>query len=79
MDWNNVADEYEALYETTTVQFLPHFLDVLKPRRGFTLTDVGCGPGVVSIAAAKAGATPSHCCSRSGRSVAVVSSGSRSR
>ena len=57
MDWNNVADEYESLYETTTVQFLPHFLDVLKPRRGFTLTDVGCGPGVVSIAAAKAGAT----------------------
>lgn len=55
-DWGSVANEYEKESEPITGHFLSHFMDILKPHRSFRVTDVGCGPGVVSMAMAKAGA-----------------------
>ena len=56
-DWDDYAEEYESKFEDVTAYFTPHFVDWVDPRgRGFVVVDVGCGPGVVSMAMAERGA-----------------------
>ncbi len=56
-DWDDYAADYETKFEDITAYFVPHFVDWVNPRgRGFVVVDVGCGPGVVTMAMAERGA-----------------------
>lgn len=56
-DWDDYATCYENEFEDVTAYFTPHFVDWVNPRgRGYVVVDVGCGPGVVSLAMAERGA-----------------------
>lgn len=56
-DWDEYASHYEADFEDVTGYFTPHFVDWVNPRgKGFVVVDIGCGPGVVSMAMAERGA-----------------------
>lgn len=56
-DWDAQADVYESKWEDVTGYFVPHLVDWANPRRrGFVVVDVGCGPGVVTMAMAERGA-----------------------
>jgi SAM-dependent methyltransferase len=56
-NWDDYASEYEAKFEDVTGSFAPRFVDWVNPQRNpFVVVDVGCGPGVVSMAMAERGA-----------------------
>lgn len=56
-DWDDYASHYEADFEDVTGYFAPHFVDWANPRgRAFVVVEIGCGPGVVSMAMAERGA-----------------------
>lgn len=56
-NWDDYAGEYEAKFEEVTGYYAPHFVDWVNPRgRAFVVVDIGCGPGVVSMALAERGA-----------------------
>lgn len=56
-DWDDYASEYETKFEEVTGFFMPDFVDWVNPHGAeFVVVDVGCGPGVVSLAMAARGA-----------------------
>jgi ubiquinone/menaquinone biosynthesis C-methylase UbiE len=55
-DWDAIADTYEARFEPTTGFALDHYLRWVEPAPGRVIADVACGPGVVALACAEAGA-----------------------
>ena len=56
--WARVADKYDAVWSTSTRQFIPPLLAAAEVSAGLSLLDIGCGPGYVSAAAAERGAIP---------------------
>ena len=56
--WERVADKYDSVWSSSTRQFIPPLLDAAEVSAEMSILDVGCGPGYVSAAAAKRGATP---------------------
>ena len=54
--WQRVAEKYDAVWSTSTRQFIPPLLDAAEVSSGMSVLDVGCGPGYVSAAAAERGA-----------------------
>ena len=56
--WKRVASQYDSTWATSTRQFIPPLLDAAGVSGNMSILDVGCGPGYVSAAAAKRGATP---------------------
>src|SRR5438067_13079110 len=57
--WQRVAGKYDAVWSSSTRQFIPPLLDAAEVSTGKSVLDVGCGPGYVSAAAAERGAAPS--------------------
>src|SRR5437879_13088551 len=55
--WERVADKYDSVWSSSTRQFIQPLLDATEVFAGSSVLDVGCGPGYVSAAAAKRGAT----------------------
>jgi SAM-dependent methyltransferase len=56
--WARVADKYDAVWATSTRQFIPPLIDAAGVSAEMSILDVGCGPGYVSAAAAECGAIP---------------------
>jgi SAM-dependent methyltransferase len=54
--WERAASSYESTFATATCQFIPALLDAADVRRGRSVLDVACGPGVVAAASAERGA-----------------------
>src|SRR5262249_24791032 len=54
--WQRVANKYDSTWSGSTRQFISLLLDAAE--LSGKILDVGCGPGYVSAAAAKRGATP---------------------
>jgi ubiquinone/menaquinone biosynthesis C-methylase UbiE len=54
--WRRVADKYDAIWSTSTRQFIPPLLEAAEVSEKMSILDVGCGPGYVSAAAAERGA-----------------------
>jgi len=54
--WQRVANKYDSTWSGSTRQFISLLLDAAEVSG--KILDVGCGPGYVSAAAAKRGATP---------------------
>ena len=55
--WERVAGKYDAVWASSTRQFIAPLLDAAEVRSGMAVLDVGCGPGYVSAAARERGAT----------------------
>lgn len=55
--WERVAGEYDSVWSSSTRQFIAPLLNAAEVREGMEVLDVGCGPGYVSAAASKRGAT----------------------
>ncbi|MGH7537019.1 MAG: class I SAM-dependent methyltransferase [Gemmatimonadales bacterium] len=56
--WQRVADAYTAAWPALTTQFAEALLEASAVGPGTRVLDVACGPGVVSAAVARRGATP---------------------
>jgi len=56
--WERVADKYDSVWSTVTRQFIPYLINTAEVKAGMSVLDVACGPGYVSDAVRKAGATP---------------------
>ena len=56
--WERVADKYDSVWSLLTRQFIPYLINSAEVRAGMSVLDVACGPGYVSDAVRKAGATP---------------------
>jgi SAM-dependent methyltransferase len=56
--WQRVAGKYDAVWSSSTRQFIAPLLDAAEVGPGMSLLDIGCGPGYVSAAAAERGAVP---------------------
>jgi SAM-dependent methyltransferase len=56
--WERVAHKYDSVWSLLTRQFIPYLVDVAAIKAGMSVLDVACGPGYVSDAARKAGASP---------------------
>lgn len=56
--WERVADKYDAVWSSSTRQFIGPLLDAAEVREGMPTLDVGCGPGYVSAAARERGTKP---------------------
>jgi SAM-dependent methyltransferase len=56
--WERVAAKYDAVWSSSTRQFIPPLLDAAQVGEKMAVLDVGCGPGYVSAAAAERGAVP---------------------
>jgi SAM-dependent methyltransferase len=54
--WERAANSYEAAFATATSQFIPALLDAADVRRGRSVLDVACGPGLVAAASVERGA-----------------------
>jgi ubiquinone/menaquinone biosynthesis C-methylase UbiE len=55
--WERVADKYDSVWSTVTRQFIPYLINAAEVEAGMSVLDVACGPGYVSDAVRKAGAT----------------------
>src|SRR5205823_11259955 len=49
---------YDSVWSTVTRQFIPYLINTAEVKAGMSMLDVACGPGYVSDAVRKAGATP---------------------
>jgi ubiquinone/menaquinone biosynthesis C-methylase UbiE len=56
--WQRVADKYDSTWSSLTRQFIPYLIDAAQIAPGMAVLDVACGPGYVSAAAKKLGASP---------------------
>jgi SAM-dependent methyltransferase len=56
--WQRVADKYDSVWSSLTRQFIPSLLADARVSTGMLVLDVACGPGYVSAAAKRLGATP---------------------
>jgi ubiquinone/menaquinone biosynthesis C-methylase UbiE len=56
--WERVADKYDAVWSSSTRQFIGPLLDAAEVSEGMAVLDVGCGPGYVSAAVRERGANP---------------------
>jgi SAM-dependent methyltransferase len=56
--WERVANKYELTWSSLTRQFIPYLIDATQIAPGMSILDVACGPGYVSVATKKLGATP---------------------
>jgi ubiquinone/menaquinone biosynthesis C-methylase UbiE len=56
--WERVADKYDAVWSSSTRQFIGPLLDAANVGEGMSVLDVGCGPGYVSAAVRERGAKP---------------------
>jgi ubiquinone/menaquinone biosynthesis C-methylase UbiE len=56
--WERVAQEYDSTWSSSTRQFIAPLLEAANVSPGMSVLDVGCGPGYVSAACRKVGATP---------------------
>jgi SAM-dependent methyltransferase len=56
--WERVANKYDSVWSSSTQQFISPLLEAADVSSGMSILDVGCGPGYVSAAAAKRGASP---------------------
>jgi ubiquinone/menaquinone biosynthesis C-methylase UbiE len=56
--WERVANKYELTWSSLTRQFIPYLIDAKQITPGMSILDVACGPGYVSVATKKLGATP---------------------
>lgn len=56
--WERVAHKYDAVWSSSTRQFIRPLLDAAEVAPGMSVLDVGCGPGYVSAAVADRGALP---------------------
>lgn len=54
--WNHHVDVYEAVFEPLSNSFARHALDLLAPRAGERLIDIGAGSGGAALLAAGRGA-----------------------
>jgi SAM-dependent methyltransferase len=56
--WQRVADKYDSVWSSLTLQFIPSLLEDASVSAGMLALDVACGPGYVSAAAKQLGAVP---------------------
>lgn len=56
--WQRVADKYDSIWSSLTLQFIPSLLADASVSAGMQILDVACGPGYVSAAAKQVGAVP---------------------
>jgi len=56
--WERVADKYDSVWSSLTRQFIPYLVDAAHVSAGMSVLDVACGPGYVSDAVKRSGATP---------------------
>ena len=56
--WERVAHKYDSVWSSLTRQFIPYLINAAKIKSGMMVLDVACGPGYVSDAVRKGGATP---------------------
>src|SRR5437773_11988312 len=56
--WERVADKYDSVWSSLTLQFIPHLINAARVSPGMSVLDVACGPGYVSAAVKILGAVP---------------------
>lgn len=56
--WERVANKYDSVWSSLTRQFIPCLIEEAQVSAGMSVLDVACGPGYVSEAVRKLGATP---------------------
>ena len=56
--WERVADKYDSVWSSLTRQFIPYLVNAAEISPSMSVLDVACGPGYVSDAIRKLGATP---------------------
>jgi len=56
--WERVADKYDSVWSSLTLQFIPHLISAAQVSPAMSVLDVACGPGYVSAAVKELGALP---------------------
>jgi len=56
--WERVANKYDSVWSPLTRQFIPYLIEEAQVSAGMSVLDIACGPGYVSNAVRKFGATP---------------------
>jgi len=56
--WERVANKYDSVWSSLTRQFIPYLVEEAQVSARMSVLDVACGPGYVSKAVRKLGATP---------------------